>query len=59
MDHRFDDVAEVRDKLASVDYLADDAIAGVVHLSDRLEKPIRSKVRRVPERRSSQSLWPR
>ena len=40
MDHRFDDVAEVRDKLASVDYLADDAIAGIVHLADRLEKPI-------------------
>ena len=40
MDHRFDDVAEVRDKLASVDYLADDAIAGIVYLADRLEKPI-------------------
>lgn len=40
MDHRFEDVAEVRDKLTSVDYLADDAIAGIVHLSDRLEKPI-------------------
>ena len=40
MDHRFADVAEVRDQLTSVDYLADDAIAGIVHLSDRLEKPI-------------------
>ena len=40
MDHRFESVAEVRDKLTSVDYLADDAIAGIVHLSDRLEKPI-------------------
>ena len=40
MDHRFTDVAEVRDKLASVDYLADDATAGIVHLADRLEKPI-------------------
>ncbi len=40
MDHRFSDVAEVRDKLASVDYLADEAIAGIVHLADRLEKPI-------------------
>ncbi len=40
MDHRFESVNEVRDKLASVDYLADDAIAGIVHLSDRLEKPI-------------------
>ncbi len=40
MDHRFESVAEVRDKLTSVDYLADEAIAGIVHLSDRLEKPI-------------------
>ncbi len=40
MDHRFENVAEVREKLESVDYLADDAIAGIVHLSDRLEKPI-------------------
>ena len=40
MDHRFESVAEVRDKLTSVDYLADDAIAGIVHLADRLEKPI-------------------
>ena len=40
MDHRFSDVQQVRDQLASVDYLADDAIASVVHLSDRLEKPV-------------------
>ncbi len=40
MDHRFESVNEVREKLESVDYLADDAIAGIVHLSDRLEKPI-------------------
>lgn len=40
MDHRFSDVQQVREQLASVDYLADDAIAGIVHLSDRLEKPI-------------------
>lgn len=40
MDHRFENVAEVREKLESVNYLADDAIAGTVHLSDRLEKPI-------------------
>ena len=40
MDHRFSDVNEVREQLASVDYLADDAIAGVVHLADRLEKPV-------------------
>ena len=40
MDHRFSDVNQVRELLASVDYLADDAIAGVVHLADRLEKPV-------------------
>ena len=40
MDHRFESVGDVRDKLSSVDYLADDAIAGIVHLADRLEKPI-------------------
>jgi MoxR-like ATPase len=40
MDHRFESVGEVRDKLSSVDYLADDAIAGIVHLADRLDKPI-------------------
>ena len=40
MDHRFESVAEVREKLESVDYLADDAIAGIVHLADRLEKPV-------------------
>ncbi len=40
MDHRFSDVQQVREQLASVDYLADDAIAGTVYLSDRLEKPV-------------------
>jgi len=40
MEHRFSDMAEVREKLASVRYLADDATAGIVHLADRLEKPI-------------------
>ena len=40
MEHRFSDVAEVREKLASVDYLADDATAGIVHLADRLQKPV-------------------
>jgi len=40
MDHRFESVDEVRKLLESVDYLADDAIAGIVPLSDRLEKPI-------------------
>ncbi len=40
MDFRFDDVQSVRDGLAKVDYLADEGIAGVVYLADRLQKPI-------------------
>jgi MoxR-like ATPase len=40
MSNRFTDVPEVRTQLASVDYLADDGIAGVVYLADRLEKPV-------------------
>ncbi len=36
----FGDVADVRDKLASVGYLADDAIATTVFLADRLGKPL-------------------
>jgi MoxR-like ATPase len=40
MSNRFTDVPEVRNQLASVDYLADDGIAGVVYLADRLEKPV-------------------
>ncbi|HVV38638.1 MAG TPA: MoxR family ATPase [Acidimicrobiales bacterium] len=39
-DHRFESVAEVRQKLHDVAYLADDGIAGVVHLADRLGKPV-------------------
>src|SRR5215217_1883703 len=39
-DHRFESVADVRDRLHDVAYLADDGIAGVVHLADRLQKPI-------------------
>ena len=37
---RFESVPAVRDALRSVDYLADEGIAGVVYLSDRLGKPI-------------------
>jgi MoxR-like ATPase len=37
---RFDSVADVRARLASVGYLADDGIAGVVYLADRLAKPV-------------------
>ena len=37
---RFDDVPEVRDGLRRVAYLADEGIAGVVYLADRLGKPI-------------------
>jgi len=37
---RFDSVADVRARLAAVGYLADDGIAGVVYLADRLAKPV-------------------
>src|SRR5215208_8421234 len=40
MAHRFDDVASVRESLNKVDYLADEGIAGVVYLADRLQKPV-------------------
>jgi len=36
----FASVSEVRERLAAVGYLADDGIAGVVHLADRLAKPV-------------------
>ena len=37
---RFGSAAEVQAGLAKVDYLADEAAAGVVFLADRLEKPV-------------------
>jgi MoxR-like ATPase len=37
---RFENVQVVRDGLRSVDYLADDGIAGVAYLADRLGKPV-------------------
>jgi MoxR-like ATPase len=37
---RFESVGVVRDQLRDVRYLADDGIAGVVYLAERLEKPI-------------------
>ena len=37
---RFDSGTQVRDDLARVGYLADDAIASVVYLGDRLDKPV-------------------
>jgi MoxR-like ATPase len=40
MADRFSSVGEVVDRLAEVAYLADDNIAGVVFLADRLEKPV-------------------
>ena len=40
MSHRFDSIDAVRDGLRSVDYLADDSIAGIAFLADRLEKPV-------------------
>ncbi|GDX34201.1 MAG: MoxR family ATPase [Actinomycetota bacterium] len=40
MKPRFNDVATVRSGLKNVNYLADDGIAGVVYLADRLGKPV-------------------
>ncbi len=40
MTHRFESVDAVRDGLRSVDYLADESIAGIVYLADRLGKPV-------------------
>ena len=40
MDPRFESVPAVRDGLRKVDYLADEGIAGVVYLADRLQKPV-------------------
>jgi MoxR-like ATPase len=37
---RFESVPEIRDGLRSVGYLADDGLAGVVFLADRLAKPV-------------------
>jgi MoxR-like ATPase len=37
---RFDSVIDVRERLATAGYLADDGIAGVVYLADRLAKPV-------------------
>jgi MoxR-like ATPase len=37
---RFESVADVVERLRSVDYLADDDIASVTYLADRLEKPV-------------------
>jgi len=40
MSYRFDSVPTVREGLADVHYLADEGIAGVVFLADRLQKPV-------------------
>ena len=40
MDFRFDSVPGVREGLHKVDYLADEGIAGIVYLADRLQKPV-------------------
>ncbi|MGB3055391.1 MAG: AAA family ATPase, partial [Acidimicrobiales bacterium] len=39
-DNRFESVPAVREGLRKVDYLADEGIAGIVYLADRLQKPI-------------------
>src|SRR5690625_4327139 len=40
MDYRFESVPAVREALRKENYLADEGIAGVVYLADRLQKPI-------------------
>ncbi len=40
MSYRFETVEVVREGLRRVDYLADEGIAGVVYLADRLQKPV-------------------
>ena len=40
MDYRFESVPAVREGLKKVDYLADEGIAGIVYLADRLQKPV-------------------
>jgi MoxR-like ATPase len=40
MPYRFESVPAVREGLKKVDYLADEGIAGIVFLADRLEKPV-------------------
>ena len=40
MDNRFESVQSVRDGLKAVNYLADEGIAGVAFLADRLGKPV-------------------
>jgi MoxR-like ATPase len=40
MDHRFETPDTVRQQLKEVNYLADEGIAGVVYLADRLQKPV-------------------
>src|SRR5438105_10794246 len=40
MSFRFESVPTVRERLEQVDYLADEGIAGIVYLADRLGKPI-------------------
>jgi MoxR-like ATPase len=37
---RFTSLAQVREGLSSVGYLADDGLSGVVYLADRLQKPV-------------------
>ena len=40
MSYRFEKVQKVQEDLSNVEYLADDGIAGIVYLGDRLQKPI-------------------
>ena len=58
--YRFETVPEVRDGLKSVNYLADDGIAGVVYpRRPAPEAGPRRRARPAPARPSWPSRWPR
>ena len=59
MAERFASVADVADRLRDVDYLADDGIAGVVFLADRLGSRCSSRARPASARPSSPRRSPR
>ncbi len=54
-DYRFDSAAEVDRLLRAADYLTDSKIATVVHLGDRLRKPVLVE---GPRWRPGRRSWP-
>ena len=64
--YRFESVAAVRESLGKVDYLADEGIAGVVYLADRLGKPVlvegpagtgKTQLLRIQAERNEGTTW--